>query len=204
MGPDGGPYIAINENSGNIELEDNTGTTVAIWDDANSQWDFQNNPISNVDSLTSNSVNTGRAIIGEFGPTVTLSAPQTISSGTITKVQFDSIDAGDADSFDTANNKYVVPADGDYLVTGGVRFDSDSGWSTGDSMNAILNLNGGTLYDTNNNKTGTGEETSTIPLIRYSLTSGDEITLSVFQDSGAGKTVAGGSIRTVLSVVRFA
>jgi len=58
MGPDGGPYIAINENSGNIELEDNTGTTVAIWDDANSQWDFQNNPISNVDSLTSNSVNT--------------------------------------------------------------------------------------------------------------------------------------------------
>jgi len=58
MGPDGGPYIAINENSGNIELEDNTGTTVAIWDDTNSQWDFQNNPISNVDSLTSNSVNT--------------------------------------------------------------------------------------------------------------------------------------------------
>lgn len=58
MGPDGGPYIAINENNGNIELEDNTGTTVAIWDDANSQWDFQNNPISNVDSLTSNSVNT--------------------------------------------------------------------------------------------------------------------------------------------------
>ena len=59
MGPDGGPYIAINENSGNIELEDNTGTTVAIWDDATSQWDFQNNPISNVDSLTSKSVNTG-------------------------------------------------------------------------------------------------------------------------------------------------
>jgi len=64
MGPDGGPYIAINENSGNIELEDNTGTTVAIWDDANSQWDFQNNPISNVDSLTSNSVNTDGLIIG--------------------------------------------------------------------------------------------------------------------------------------------
>jgi len=62
MGPDGGPYIAINENNGNIELEDNTGTTVAIWDDANSQWDFQNNPISNVDSLTSNSVNTDDSV----------------------------------------------------------------------------------------------------------------------------------------------
>jgi len=65
MGPDGGPYIAINENSGNIELEDNTGTTVAIWDDTNSQWDFQNNPISNVDSFTSNSVNTDSLAINE-------------------------------------------------------------------------------------------------------------------------------------------
>lgn len=63
MGPDGGPYIAINENNGDIELEDNTGTTVAVWDDTNSQWDFQNNPISNVDTLTSNSVNTDDATV---------------------------------------------------------------------------------------------------------------------------------------------
>ena len=94
MGPDGGPYIAINENNGNIELEDNTGTTVAIWDDANSQWDFQNNPISNVDSLTSNSVNTGDATItdatvsnftdsptGTYGKTIAAPTPTAYFSG---------------------------------------------------------------------------------------------------------------------------
>jgi hypothetical protein len=47
IGPDGGPYIAINENSGDIELEDNAGNVVAEWDDTNARWDFQNNQLVN-------------------------------------------------------------------------------------------------------------------------------------------------------------
>jgi len=51
IGPDGGPYIAINENNGDIELEDNSGNVVAKWDETNTQWDFSTNDIQNVGSL---------------------------------------------------------------------------------------------------------------------------------------------------------
>ena len=59
IGPENGPYVAINESSGNLQLEDNSGNVVAEWDETNAQWDFANNTLNNVDALNSNSVNTG-------------------------------------------------------------------------------------------------------------------------------------------------
>ena len=58
IGPEDGPYVAINESSGNLQLEDNSGNVVAEWDETNSQWDFANNTLNNIDALNSNSVNT--------------------------------------------------------------------------------------------------------------------------------------------------
>ena len=58
IGPENGPYVAINESSGNLQLEDNSGNVVAEWDETNAQWDFANNTLSNVDALNSNSVST--------------------------------------------------------------------------------------------------------------------------------------------------
>jgi hypothetical protein len=59
VGPDGGPYIAINENSGDIELEDNSGNVVAKWDESATQWDFSSNDIQNVGLIDTSSVTTG-------------------------------------------------------------------------------------------------------------------------------------------------
>ena len=58
IGPEDGPYVAINESSGNLQLEDNSGNVVAEWDETNAQWDFANNTLNNVDALNSNSVET--------------------------------------------------------------------------------------------------------------------------------------------------
>ena len=58
IGPENGPFVAINESSGNLQLEDNSGNVVAEWDETNAQWDFANNTVNNVDALDSNSVNT--------------------------------------------------------------------------------------------------------------------------------------------------
>ena len=58
IGPENGPYVAINEENGNLQLEDNSGNVVAEWDETNAQWDFANNTLANVDALNSNSVNT--------------------------------------------------------------------------------------------------------------------------------------------------
>jgi len=112
MGPDGGPYIGINENNGNIELEDNTGTTVTIWDDANSQWDFQNNPISNVDSLTSNSVNTDELFSAPAGVRLQSSTQQTLGNNTVEQLTWDQASEynTEADDFaDLANDRIVIP-----------------------------------------------------------------------------------------------
>ena len=56
IGPENGPYVAINEENGNLQLEDNSGNVVAEWDETNAQWDFANNTLNNVDALNSNSV----------------------------------------------------------------------------------------------------------------------------------------------------
>ena len=58
IGPENGPYVAINEENGNLQLEDNSGNVVAEWDETNAQWDFANNTLNNVDALNSNSVST--------------------------------------------------------------------------------------------------------------------------------------------------
>ena len=58
IGPEDGPYVAINEENGNLQLEDNGGNVVAEWDETNTQWDFANNTLNNVDALNSNSVST--------------------------------------------------------------------------------------------------------------------------------------------------
>ena len=63
IGPEDGPYVAINESSGNLQLEDNSGNVVAEWDETNAQWDFANNTLNNVDALNSNSVNTEEASV---------------------------------------------------------------------------------------------------------------------------------------------
>ena len=64
IGPEDGPYVAINENNGDIELQDNTGAVVAKWDDGQSQWDFVENDISGVGAFDSESVNTESIEIG--------------------------------------------------------------------------------------------------------------------------------------------
>ena len=66
IGPEDGPYVAINESSGNLQLEDNSGNVVAEWDETNAQWDFANNTLANVDALDSNSVNTEQASIDQL------------------------------------------------------------------------------------------------------------------------------------------
>ena len=58
IGPENGPYVGINEENGNLQLEGNSGNVVAEWDETNAQWDFANNTLNNVDALNSNSVNT--------------------------------------------------------------------------------------------------------------------------------------------------
>ena len=66
IGPENGPYVGINEENGNLQLEDNSGNVVAEWDETNAQWDFANNTLNNVDALNSNSVSTNASDTDEL------------------------------------------------------------------------------------------------------------------------------------------
>ena len=57
--------FSIDEDSGNLAIRDTNGNVVAKWDEGNTQWDFANNTLNNVDALNSNSVNTDSAAIND-------------------------------------------------------------------------------------------------------------------------------------------
>ena len=90
IGPEDGPYVAINESSGNLQLEDNSGNVVAEWDETNAQWDFANNTLNNVDALNSNSVNTE----GLDSKTIRGLADFVVQEGQTIRDAVDEVDAG--------------------------------------------------------------------------------------------------------------
>ena len=59
IGPDGGPYVAINENSNNLELQDINGNVIAKWDETAGQWDLNNNSLTGINTIDASSANVG-------------------------------------------------------------------------------------------------------------------------------------------------
>src|SRR6056297_3138195 len=51
IGPEGGPFVAINENSNDLELQDINGNVIAVWDETEGQWDFKTNDLANVGGI---------------------------------------------------------------------------------------------------------------------------------------------------------
>jgi len=56
IGPEGGPFVAINENSNDLELQDINGNVIAKWDETAGQWDFNSNDLTNVGGIVANNL----------------------------------------------------------------------------------------------------------------------------------------------------
>jgi hypothetical protein len=121
------------------------------------------------------------------------SAPIAIASGTTTTLTFNS------ESFDTAGlhsttantGRLVAPVDGLYQVTGGVR------WSTSPAGSRFLaiNKNDGAWQaaDWRTAAGGTFDITDQSITTLVALVAGDFVAVEVYQDSGIGLTVGGGT-----------
>ena len=59
IGPEGGPFVAINENSNNLELQDINGNVIAKWDETAGQWDLNNNSLTGINAIDASSANVG-------------------------------------------------------------------------------------------------------------------------------------------------
>lgn len=125
---------------------------------------------------------------------------QTISTSTVTQVQFNTTAFNDG-NFDTSNYHYSVPESGKYHVICKAAWDSDTGWSTGDRIDIRIAVNGSVNMFSRGPKVGTAyhdpEATAYVD-----VATGDTIEMEVWQNSGAGKDIRGGSADTIMEVAR--
>ena len=99
IGPENGPYVAINESSGNLQLEDNSGNVVAEWDETNAQWDFANNTLNNVDALNSNSVSTEKASIAQVAFPISVETHHILDEPSVSEESFTVVDEDNGPGF---------------------------------------------------------------------------------------------------------
>jgi hypothetical protein len=59
IGPEGGPFVAINESSNDLELQDINGNVIAKWDETAGQWDLNNNSLTNINAIDASSATLG-------------------------------------------------------------------------------------------------------------------------------------------------
>ena len=126
IGPENGPYIAINENNGDIELQDNTGAVVAKWDDGQSQWDFVENDISGVGAFDSESVNTGILHITNGPASYTLNNAIDVPNDTATDIDEWAEDTDPIGSMSEGKD-WSPNEDGVYLIIANLTAESLSG-----------------------------------------------------------------------------
>jgi len=63
IGPEGGPFVAINENSNDLELQDINGNVIAVWDETEGQWDLNNNSLTNINAIDASSATLGEGYL---------------------------------------------------------------------------------------------------------------------------------------------
>jgi len=129
---------------------------------------------------------------------------QSISSGSNAIVTMDTVAAEDTRVLDASasNNRIRAKKAGTHLVIASVKWNSDSGWSTGDIARAGIVVNGTTKYDAVNVKSGVGDEGVQASAI-IDLSADDDLKSEVFQNSGASKLVQGKGDQTNLIVGRL-
>jgi methionine-rich copper-binding protein CopC len=116
LGPDGGPFVSINENNGDIELKDNSGNVVAFWDESNTQWDFQSNDLTNLASVEAGSLDTDKSRIKEMSGVLEKTSDQSTTSSSFTTVTWDNQNLDSIYNYDSGNSQIEVLEPGDYTI----------------------------------------------------------------------------------------
>ena len=201
IGPENGPYVAINESSGNLQLEDNSGNVVAEWDETNTQWDFANNTLNNVDALNSNSVSAEQLDIGESITVIFADETgQSIPNETVTQVEFDSTHKDDLDYANLNEDQIDIGRSGNYLINAAFTFDQLDTASRIFSAVRVNDLFGPGIIDYSSSHAGL-RSTASVSGIRQ-LESGDELSLVVNHESGESETVRDELRATRLSIAK--
>ena len=113
IGPEGGPFVAINENSNNLELQDINGNVIAKWDETAGQWDLNNNSLTGINAIDAGSANVESLSTGS----ASINGPLDAETATV-----DDLDIGGRDASETGwihDGSHDFGSDGDtYNLSG--------------------------------------------------------------------------------------
>ena len=150
--------------------------------------------IVNADINASAAITTSKLSGGTNTPAfhVYLSANQSISSSTLTKVNFNA-ELWDTDSaYNTSTYKFIVPSgkDGKYFFSYRVKF---SGIDDGEVIEGVLRKNGTTDFTSQTKSYSSASEQQVTAFGTYTmnLIGGDEIELEVYHTEGASRDLFG-------------
>ena len=218
LGPDGGPYVELDEDAGdlvirvpndtvdfdsndllNAVLQNATmdggsldGVSLASALDANNQ-DLNSVGTASVASLEAEVVKSPPRYVS-----LRASSQRTIPSGTFTRPNLEDTTGSNSEldfTVDESNDEVSISEEGAYLVTCGVRWSSDTDWSTGDQIICRPFVDGSQIVSGNDRKVGTEvQQISTYPrLINIPANTSRTFHMELFQESGDGKEYDVGS-----------
>jgi hypothetical protein len=107
IGPDGGPYVAINENNNDLELQDINGNVIAKWDETAGQWDFNANDLANAGTVSADDIES------EERPLVNIRAYGAVGDGVTDDAS--AIQAA-ADKAESIGGRVYIPPTSDYYA----------------------------------------------------------------------------------------
>jgi hypothetical protein len=123
-----------------------------------------------------------------------------LTGGVTTQIAFEETRGDVNGNWDLSNDKYVFPEDGDYEITYSIGIDNPS---TG-TINTFASINGGTVLG--ENRTFSTQPysgfTSQASTVKQGITSGDELTLSIF--TGNTLDVEGNNFTTFVTITKVA
>lgn len=154
------------------------------------------------------SISTEEASITNVASRAALTTNQTISTGTVTKVNLDQTEFEQSSvvSVDLTNSQLVIEQAGTYALHANVRWAGSTSWSSGDRLMLFLTENGTDSGVTQKHHSGVNEylsiqvsSTISVPASATPL----PIDMRVFQNSGGGQDLLAGTDRVYLSVGRL-
>ena len=123
-----------------------------------------------------------------------------------TEVDWDTIGFEDQDvvEIDLDNNQITIQESGTYLLTAIITWQSSSNWSTGDRVRLISEVNGSELrpFIDRGRKLGTEDQAFDHTNIAK-LSENDNVSISVWQDSGETQSIFSRNTRNGLTLARL-
>ena len=191
---------SITENAdGEVVIEDSGANVVFRRDETVGEWV--------TDSIDAESVSVEQASINQVAAKVFNENTDTsVDNQDTTEVDWDTqgFEDDDVAEIDLDNNQITIQESGTYLLTAIITWQSSSNWSTGDRVRLIPEINGSELPPFIDRARKVGTESQSFDHTNIAkLSENDNVSISLWQDSGETQEILSGGTRNGFMIARL-